>query len=640
MFFLNLTAGEFFGLLAALGGIVTALYLLDRTKRKKIVSTLRFWTPALRAEEQQRRKRMREPWSLLLQLLSLVLLLLAIAQTEWGPRERRGRSDVILMDTSSWTAERSGQGSLLDREKQVVRQYLGRLPARDRVMLVRADGLSTPLTPFTSDRTVVLNAMNAAAPGYSALNMGQALALAREARSWSGGYEGEVVYVGPELVGEEGSNRQAMPNLRVLAVPANRENCGIKRLGVRRSDGDPDSWEAAVTLKNYGFSRKTVRLRMQFANTSFASRTFVLAPRQEIGAEYKFTTKAAGELTAQLEPGDLLAADDRVSLELPGHGQLRVAVFTNRPDLLRPLMEANHRLSVKYFHPSEYVPHPNADVMILDEISPATKPEIASLWIMPDADASPLPVQATVSNALLKSWHAESELASGLHEKEIQLATSEVFQTFEGDLPIASVAEGPVVVARSGSGGRPRLAEIGFDPLNGDLRFEVTTPLLFANLLQWLAPDSFREIDVLADRVGAATVALDPQEAAAHIRVTDRQGFAVPFSVRAQTLQLFTPRPSIVRVVSENRERVLSLTLPDIAEIEWRPPQTARSGLPPRTVSAGAVDLWKWFAVLGTICLVLEWMLFGRERLRVLRRWAAPRTKPQTSEPQRELVSK
>src|SRR5579884_2756277 len=226
MFFLNLTAGEFFGLLAALGGIITALYLLDRTKRKKVVSTLRFWTPALRAEEQQHRKRMREPWSLLLQLLSLVLLLLAIAQTEWGSRERHGRSEIILLDTSSWTAEQSRQGTLLDREKAVVRRYLARLPARDRVMLVRADGLAVPVTPFTSDRAVILNALNAVAPAYSALNIHQALALAREAKDWSGGYNGEVVYVGPELAGEEDASRQPMPNLRVLAVPANRENCG------------------------------------------------------------------------------------------------------------------------------------------------------------------------------------------------------------------------------------------------------------------------------------------------------------------------------------------------------------------------------------------------------------------------------
>ncbi len=118
MFFLNLTAGEFLALFGALGGLIAALYLLDRTKRKKVVSTLRFWTAALTAEEQQSRKRMREPWSLVLQLVSLLLLLLAIAQLQWGTRERRGRDHVLLLDTSSWAAELTGRGTLLDQREE------------------------------------------------------------------------------------------------------------------------------------------------------------------------------------------------------------------------------------------------------------------------------------------------------------------------------------------------------------------------------------------------------------------------------------------------------------------------------------------------------------------------------------------
>ncbi|HEY3454294.1 MAG TPA: BatA domain-containing protein, partial [Bryobacteraceae bacterium] len=119
MFFLNLTAAEFFGLLAVLGGAITALYLLDRTKRKKIVSTLRFWVDANRVQDQRSRKRMREPWSLILQLLGLLLLLLAAAQLQWGSRERRGRDHVLLVDTSAWSAQRAGTGNLLDREKSL-----------------------------------------------------------------------------------------------------------------------------------------------------------------------------------------------------------------------------------------------------------------------------------------------------------------------------------------------------------------------------------------------------------------------------------------------------------------------------------------------------------------------------------------
>jgi hypothetical protein len=219
MFFLNLTAGEFLTLLGALSGFVAALYLLDRTKRKKVVSTLRFWVPAFTAEEQQSRKRMREPWSLVLQLVSLLLLLLAIAQLQWGSRERRGRDHVVLLDTSAWAGELQSQETLIDREKDAASRYLAALPSRDRVMFVRADALATPVTPFTSDRGLVMNAVKGSRPELSALNIEQALSFAGQAQSWSGGQPGEIVYIGPQLMGENDRPLPAIPNLRAILVP-------------------------------------------------------------------------------------------------------------------------------------------------------------------------------------------------------------------------------------------------------------------------------------------------------------------------------------------------------------------------------------------------------------------------------------
>src|SRR5947209_10221143 len=201
MFFLNLTAGEFITLLGALGGVITALYLLDRSKRKKVVSTLRFWVGARTAQEEQSRKRMREPWSLILQLLSLLLLLLAIAQLQWGTRERKGRDHVFLIDTSSWAGAATGGVTVLALEAAAARGYLRSLAPRDRVMIVRVDALATPGTSFTPDRRQLIAALNETQPGYSALNIAAALLFARQAQDWSGGRKGEIVYFGPQLLG-------------------------------------------------------------------------------------------------------------------------------------------------------------------------------------------------------------------------------------------------------------------------------------------------------------------------------------------------------------------------------------------------------------------------------------------------------
>ncbi|MBV9156125.1 MAG: VWA domain-containing protein [Acidobacteriaceae bacterium] len=641
MFFLNLTAAEFFTLLTALGGLITALYLLDRTKRKKVVSTLRFWTPALTAEERQSRRRMREPWSLVLQLVSLLLLLLALAQLQWGNRNRHIRDHVLLLDTSSASAERTDTGTLLNREKAAARQYLQALPSRDRVTLVRVDALSTPVTSFTADRTELVHALEASDPGFSALNIEQALSFARQARTWSAANQGEIVYVGPKLVSERESASSNLTRLRLIAVPARRENCGILRIDIKRSDQNGISWQAVVALKNYASHPKTIRLKTAFAQTAFRKRGFTLAPQEEKTAEYNFATNIAGQFSAEISPDDDLSTNHRAILDLPAVAPLTAAVYTARPDVLRPLLEANHRLSVKYFSPSEYQPKPAASVMILDQMAVRDEPKISALWIQPVKEYSPLPVKTVVADSIIKNWHTETTLGAGLHVKEIRVPTAEVFQTFEGDVPVASLAEGPTVVGRSSNENHPKIAVIGFDPLSDPLRFQVTTPLLFANLLEWLAPESFRTIDRNAGHVGLSTVTLDPGETKEHIRVLDENGFALPFTVRNETLQLFASRPSIVHILSNTRERVLSLTLPEIPNFEWNPPSNAITGLPaPSSFSPPAIDLWKWLAALGAFGLFLEWMLFGRRRIFRSRgsKPQSPRThRPQ---PQTELVSR
>jgi hypothetical protein len=642
MFFLNLTAGELVTLLGVLGGFVTALYLLDRAKRKKIVSTLRFWTGAVSVEERQSRKRMREPWSLALQLLSLLLLLLSIAELQWGRRDRSGRDHVLLLDTSSWTAERSPEGTLLSKEERIAHHYIAGLPARDRVMLVRADGLATPITSFTSDRGQLENALLRSTPGFSALNIEQALSFARHAQSWSGGRGGDVVYIGPQLIAEEESLAPQLANLRVIAIEPTREHCGIRRIGVKRNEEDANSWQAVVTLKNYGSQRRAVHLSTQFAGTVFAPRVGRLEPGQETSVEYNFTTTAAGQLITEIKPDDILESDHRAVLELPRTGKLKVAVFTSRPDVLKPLLESNHRLEVKFFNPSDYIAKPTADVMLLDQIAPEEPPKIASLWIGPFKEHSPLPVKAVVNDAIVEARHSESALGAGLHARGAQIPTAQVFETFDEDIAVSGVTEGPIVVARPANHRHPKISVIGYDPLDGQLKFEATTPLLFANLLRWLSPEPIRLLDITAAPVGAATVNLDPGEhdSGERMRITDDKGAAVPFTVRDQTLQLFVARPSIVHITSGDRERLLSLTLPEVAEFEWKAPKSAISGLPsPVRLTPGAVDLWKWLAVLGGLGLLAEWILFGGALMKG-RKPAFAYRPFKTPERERELVSK
>src|SRR5581483_7554303 len=174
----------------------------------------------------------------------------------------------------------------------------------------------------------------------------QALSFAHQAQSWSGNSTGEIVYLGPKLIADTGGAPPELPNLRTILVQPSRENCGIRHIGGKKNEEEPNSWHATISLKNYGSHRRTVRLKTQFAGTVFAPRLFTLAPGEDVSAEYNFVTNTAGQLVAELTPSDTLPSDDRAALQLPKADLLNIAVYTNRQEVLRPLLEASHRLRV------------------------------------------------------------------------------------------------------------------------------------------------------------------------------------------------------------------------------------------------------------------------------------------------------
>ena len=101
MYFLNLSLLQFLAVFGAVSAVSVALYLLDRSRRKLVVSTLRFWIAAEQPAVAARRRRVQQPWSLVLQLASMGLLLLAIGQLRLGTPAQAGRDHVIVLDTSA-----------------------------------------------------------------------------------------------------------------------------------------------------------------------------------------------------------------------------------------------------------------------------------------------------------------------------------------------------------------------------------------------------------------------------------------------------------------------------------------------------------------------------------------------------------
>jgi hypothetical protein len=284
---------------------------------------------------------------------------------------------------------------------------------------------------------------------------------------------------------------------------------------------------------------------------------------------------------------------------------------------LRPVLAASPQVVATFRAPSEYVPQAPGSLVILDRFHPPAPPQADAIWIDPPAAGSPVPVRTRVSDAPLTHWLPDHPLGAGLRAKDLRLESASVFEAAPDDLKVAEVAEGPVIVARPG---KPKTVVLGFHPALSAMRYELSTPLLYANLLRWMAPQIFRRWELTAGSVGTVKVPLDADVRPAEVRVLREDGNPAPFTLRGQALEFFSGTAGTVRVLAGDREYVYSLTLPQLWESKWEVPAETRRGIPKFAAPlGGATDLWQWLALAGGAGLLAEWILFGRFRRRVAR---------------------
>jgi hypothetical protein len=639
MFFLNLSLGQFLAVFGAISASMVALYLLGRSRRRQVVATLRFWVAAEQPAVVQKRTKIQQPVSLLLQLLSILLLLLAIAQLRLGTRRGMPRDHVLILDTSAWMAAQTGnpgtvKRTLMEDARDRARMYLKSVPSSDRVMLVRADALTTPVTAFESDRAKVEQAVALSAPGATALNMDQALAFASRQQALSAGHGGEIVYVGPGRIAAQtaATGTPVQNNLRVLPLTDSVENCGFRRIAVRRPSADSDIWDIYVSLRNYGLRPKNVMLGLRFGGSPAGSRRLTIPPASEREVTFEYRTRAAGLLEASLLPHDVFPEDDYAVLELPPQPSLTVTLYSNQPDLLRPMINAIPRVHAVFRPVSEYRADAGDGLVIIDRFKPSQAPLGNTIWIEPLAGSSPVPIRARVEHVQFEHWCSGSPLCAGLRTKDLRLPSTDVFESAPDDIKIGQVHDGPVIVAR---GGKNKTVVFGFHPALSDLQYELAAPLLFANILRWMSPELFRRSTVAAGSAGMLTAELDPDIQPEDVRVLQQDGTPTLFTIRGHTVRIFSATPGTVRVLAADRETVYSLTLPELWDSKWDAPANAKRGVPPlREAIVVSRDLWQLLAVLGGLGLLAEWLLFGRVEGRIRRikaRINAPRAMKKAS---------
>jgi hypothetical protein len=619
MSFLNLSIAELIAVFLPISAAVVAMYLYDRAHRRQIVSTLRFFRQASQSPVFTRRKKIQQPWSLLLQIISLALLLLAIAQPQWSRRAGAVRNHVLILETSAWMNSAAppppgaGGGTARPTLMQVAQRraidYLHAVPVEDQVMLVRADELATPATPFTRDRQEIESAIRVSAAGAAALNLPAAIELARSSQQTAQNRPGEIAFVGSGRAMRQDLDRLGgteISNLRAILLGGEPDNCGIRKLSARRSLNDPLSWDLDVGAYNYGASARRTTLTLTFNGARIAAKPLSIDPHSAAEASFTFHASGAGLLDASLDIKDDFRADNHAAIELPHLMPLKVQVFSDRPDLWKPLLTASSAIAPEFLRRDQYsAGGPAHRLVILDGFEPAEPPNADSVTIHSA-------ISQSAEKAATLRWSAVHPLAAGLHNRDLRLGRAYILAGRRPEEVVAESDKGPVLAA-SIAGGFKRVT-FGFEPVADDAGSHLAIPLLFANVVRWVSPDLFRAAEISARPPGLVEVETSAGLTREQVQVQSDQIRGLPTTLVGNRLRFFAGQAGTVRVSMPDRELEYRLTLPEIGDSRWSPPAGTRMGVPPPAPGLPLNrEIWPWLALAGALGLLLEWILYGRQ---------------------------
>jgi len=622
---------------------VLVMYMLKLRRREVRVSSTLLWHAVLRDRQANTPwQKLRRNLFLFLQLMILACLVMALARPAIAIPSVSSGSIIVILDASASMNARDVVPSRFEAARAVVGNVIDGLSDTAHMTLIQASFPPKVLVSSENDRSKLHQALQEAAPTNGAVDWETSFALAAGAAST--GQESQPPSI--VIVSDGGLPKEELPPLpgevSFMPVGTSADNLAISALALREAGSN---LQLFAKISNFSDQPRQVLLSIYRNEVLLNAQTVEVPSNSQSSISLKDLPPGEAIFKARLEkadsPGeqlDALPLDDTAFAVNQVQKNRRLLVISDGNFFLEQVLSALPGVTAYRALPAPATAEGSGggiqlpqespdgqgsfDLYILDGILPIAPdsnlpvlPKGNLLLINPPASAL-FNVTGTFTDTQ-NTRVADHPLTQYLDWREVHIAKARHVQMPAWAEILVSSGTQPLVFAGETEG--RRIAALTFDLRDSDLPLQIAFPILFANLIDYLAP--VQSINPSGNILPGEGVSIVPGPGVDEVAIASPSDKTYSLTPHENGL-LFSETGELgVYAVNFLKEKTqaaeyFSVNLFSDSESNIKPAETIQVGRTRigavKQEKLGERELWPWFAMTAFILLILEWWIYHR----------------------------
>ncbi len=479
---------------------ITILYILKLKRKDVVVSSTYLWQQVIRdVQANSPFQKLRRNLLLLLQLIIITLLIFGLAKPSLRADALGGRSTVLILDTAVSMQSSDGSPTRMDSARAVAYHLIKQMHPGDRMLIVAAGPRPQTESRFTSNSSVLNEAVSTVRATDAPSDMGAALRLASDmVRSQHGENDSQIDLISDgtflHFQGQTQTSSKSsldgvdLGNLKLSYYPVGKSdnNIAITAIDYRYSLSGENTIETLVVAHNYTSSARSVVEEVR-ENGVLSDAKQLVVPSQGDATEVFDMPSPSKKilLEVDLKTSDDLSADNRAYAVLKPRKVLRVLLVGPNNYFLEQALQVDPEVSLDYSaaYPGDSIAE-KYDVVVFYQRAPSHLPDGHYLFVHCTSNQSPATVTGTSNGVSAVDWrHSDPALRyvdlNGQQFDNVLTASPRSWGKV-----IADGAIGPLLVR--GENGRTRSLFAAFDPLETRFTLSVGFPIFVSDAVRWL----------------------------------------------------------------------------------------------------------------------------------------------------------